>query len=229
MLSSRLRGGLGDNADETRAAGSLAYGGGGTQVRIDGAYLDADDYDIDGNSATDGSGSDGRLLNSALEKTSGSVAVGQFGSRGSLAANLSRYESTYGLPIEEEAFIDLEQDRLDLEGRLLQPFEGVDSIRLRYGRGDYEHTEFEPNGEPGSVFTNEAYEARVELTSTLPRQTRLHQTPQHSFCRCYPFLQRISYECLQIIDYRIMKITKISREPLKKFVVLSQMWNFDYF
>ncbi|MGQ0528377.1 MAG: TonB-dependent receptor [Panacagrimonas sp.] len=162
-LASSLRGSFGSNADERSAAGRLAYGFGGTQLHLDGAFLEADDYDIDGNSAVDGSGNDGRLLNSAVEKSSGSVSAARFGEAGSLAASYARYETEYGLPVEEEAFIDLEQERIDLEGRWLRPFQGVDSLRLRAARGDYEHTEFEAPGEPGTVFKNDQTDARFEL------------------------------------------------------------------
>lgn len=160
----RLRGGFGSNADERSASGRVAYGfSSGTQLAADGAWLDADDYDIDGNSAVDGSGNDGKLLNSAVEKTSGSVSVAQFWERGSLAASYGRYLTEYGLPIEEEAFIDLEQDRVDVEARVRDPFAGFEALRLRVGQGDYEHTEFEAPGEPGTVFKNDQTEGRFEL------------------------------------------------------------------
>lgn len=160
----RLRGGFGSNADERSASGRLAYGfGSGTQLAVDGAWLDADDYDIDGNSAVDGTGNPGKLLNSAVEKASGSVSAAQFWDRGSLAASYGRFETEYGLPIEEEAFIDLEQDRIDLEARVREPFAGFEALRLRIGQGDYEHTEFEAPGEPGTVFRNDQTEGRFEL------------------------------------------------------------------
>ena len=158
-----LRGSLGSNADERSAAGKFVYGFGSTQLRVDGAMLEADDYDIDGNSALDGSGNQGRLLNSAVDRATGSVSAAQFWDAGSLAASYSRFETEYGLPIEEEAFIDLEQDRLDLEGRWFKPVAGVDSLRLRVSQGDYEHTEFEAPGEPGTVFKNDQTDARFEL------------------------------------------------------------------
>lgn len=162
-LKTRLSGGFGSNGDETTASGSLGYGFGSTQLHLDGAWLDADDYEIDGNAAVDGSGSEGRLRNSAVEKKSGSISAAQFWDRGSLAASYGRFETTYGLPVEETAFIDLEQDRFDLEGRLLGPVEGVESVRLRIAQGRYEHTEFEAPGVPGTLFRNDQNEGRLEL------------------------------------------------------------------
>lgn len=60
-------------------------------------------------------------------------------------------------------FIDLEQTRIDVNGRfefLDGPFE---AIQLFAGIADYEHTEFEGLGVPGTVFSNEGHEVRVEL------------------------------------------------------------------
>ncbi|MEM1404529.1 MAG: TonB-dependent receptor [Pseudomonadota bacterium] len=65
---------------------------------------------------------------------------------------------------EGNALLDLDQTRIDLEGALEQPFEGFSSLNFRVGYNDYEHTEFEGNGEAGTVFTNEAWEGRLELT-----------------------------------------------------------------
>lgn len=162
-FQTRLGGGYGSNGDERTASGSIGYGFGSTQLHLDASWLDADDYDIDGNSAVDGSGNQGRLLNSAVEKKSGALSAAQFWERGSLAASYGRFETTYGLPVEEAAFIDLKQDRYDVEGRLLAPVDGIESIRLRLGHGQYEHTEFEEPGVAGTVFMNDQTEGRLEL------------------------------------------------------------------
>ena len=42
--------------------------------------------------------------------------------------------------------------------------EGIKSINARIGYNDYEHVEFEGNGEAGTRFTTEAVEGRLELT-----------------------------------------------------------------
>lgn len=156
--------GFGSNGDERSASARLAYGIGGTQLRIDGSDLEVDDYEIHGNSAVDGSGTRGRLPNSAVDKQSGALSAAQVWDRGSVAASYARFETRYGLPIEETAFIDLEQDRFDADLRLLRPFAHADSLRLRLGNGDYEHTEFEAPGEPGTVFKNRQLDGRLELT-----------------------------------------------------------------
>ncbi len=66
---------------------------------------------------------------------------------------------------EEEgmAFLDLEQTRFDLEAGLDAPFEGVRSVNFRLGYNDYEHVEFEGNGEAGTRFATQAWESRIEV------------------------------------------------------------------
>lgn len=155
-LRSSVRLGGVSNADERNAAARFSYGfSSGTQMSVDGAWLDADDYEAGGDR--------GRIDNSALEKKSGSVSLAQIGERGSVAATYSLFRTEYGLPIEETAFIDLKQDRFDIEARVKQPLQGFESLRVRYGQGDYQHTEFEAPGEPGTVFYNDQNEGRVEL------------------------------------------------------------------
>ncbi len=57
--------------------------------------------------------------------------------------------------------IQLKQTRFDVNGAV--DFDGpIERVQLFAGYADYEHTEFEPNGEAGTVFANEGYEVRVE-------------------------------------------------------------------
>lgn len=59
--------------------------------------------------------------------------------------------------------LELEQTRVDFEADIAGPFATFANLNIRLGRNDYEHLEIEPNGEVGTVYTNDAYEARVEL------------------------------------------------------------------
>lgn len=79
---------------------------------------------------------------------------------------VKRTEDEYGLlpedPIEPGGRIQLEQTRIETRGDFrirLGPFD-----RLDYGfqHSDYQHTEFEGDGEPGTRFTSEGWEARFE-------------------------------------------------------------------
>lgn len=68
---------------------------------------------------------------------------------------------------EEEGgvIIDLKQRRLDLAGGVEGDFALFQKINIRFGYADYEHSEFEPNGEVGTVFSNEGWEGRLELVT----------------------------------------------------------------
>ena len=61
--------------------------------------------------------------------------------------------------------LELEQTRVDFEAGIAEPFAGVSSLNIRIGMNDYEHVEIEPSGEIGTLFENNAYEARIELVN----------------------------------------------------------------
>ncbi|MEM9623325.1 MAG: Plug domain-containing protein, partial [Pseudomonadota bacterium] len=128
----------------------------------------------------------GELPGSDLKSHGGAFGLSYVGERGFIGLAVSSYEAEYGLPghghheeeghDEEEAEeeheeeeeegnpnLDLEQTRIDFEAGLSEPFAGIESINLRIGANDYEHIEVEGNGEPGTTFSTEAYEARIEL------------------------------------------------------------------
>ena len=155
-LRARIGASYASVADQPAASGRIEYGIGQTLFNVDAAWRDADDYRIPDAPSDE-------LENSAVRTASGSASVAQFGAMGSIAARYGRFDSRYGLPNEETAFIDLEQSRRDIEARLNRPISGLESLRLRYGSSQYEHIEFEDAGEPGTRFTNDQKEARLEL------------------------------------------------------------------
>jgi len=65
--------------------------------------------------------------------------------------------------VEDAPVVILEQTRVDVEAGLDDPFDGFEGLNLRLGINDYEHVENEA-GEVGTAFSNEAWEARAELT-----------------------------------------------------------------
>ena len=124
----------------------------------------------------------GRLENSQYEARGGAGGLSYIGERGFIGLSVSTYQAEYGLPgghghheeeeeeeeeehEEEEggAFIDLDQTRIDIEAGLSDPFGAFTDLNFRLGYNDYEHIEFEGNGERGTVFSNEAIEGRLEL------------------------------------------------------------------
>lgn len=122
----------------------------------------------------------GILEGSRSERRGGAVGLSFVGDSGLAGFSVSSLDAEYGLvgghgheeeEGEEEAqeaeegpgIIDLSQTRFDFEVQINNPFEGVENINFRLGVNDYEHNELEPNGEVGTLFSNEAWEARLEL------------------------------------------------------------------
>jgi iron complex outermembrane receptor protein len=131
----------------------------------------------------------GTLENSGVESQSISGGLTLVGDDGFIGVAVRRQENKYGIVgghehEEEETllaslaapditlaavgdtpelpFIDMEQTRIDLRGGWNfsnGPFERVTGSMSVV---DYKHTEFEGPGIPGTVFTNEGYEARLE-------------------------------------------------------------------
>lgn len=124
---------------------------------------------------------EGRVHNSATENTAASVGASLIGDRGFFGANVSLFDSTYGIPTEgehegeeaqgaeeaeghghEDVVIDLKQRRLDLKGGIREPFGAFRGAKFRFGVSDYEHRELEGE-EVGTRFENQGYEGRLEF------------------------------------------------------------------
>jgi iron complex outermembrane receptor protein len=164
------------SADEGRQAAGRVVGKLGQFVGVlNAGWLDTDDIDIPGfalsQSARDeaiaggadpANFADGSLPNSAVENKSLSAGLSWVGDSAFLGGAVRRAENRYGIVAEEEAFIDMEQTRYDLRGGM--DFDGpIKSLHATGSKVDYEHTEFEGPGEPGTRFTNDGWEGRIEL------------------------------------------------------------------
>lgn len=102
----------------------------------------------------------GHLLNSASDTQGGSAGASLIGDAARGGLSWSRYETTYGIVGEEEAFIDMQQDRYDAKAEL--DLDGpIEALHFSGSYNDYTHTENEAPGEPGTVFNQDAYELRV--------------------------------------------------------------------
>jgi iron complex outermembrane receptor protein len=156
-------------ADDRSGAASLNGGGGLLAWHADFLKRDADDVNIPGFArsaelrAEDPREEEARdtLPNSYSRSTSGALGASLVGARGFLGVSFSGLDTNYGSPAEEEVHIELRQRRGDIRGEWHQPVSGLRNLRLRIGIADYEHTEFEGE-EPGTKFTNEAWEGRLE-------------------------------------------------------------------
>lgn len=143
---------------------TLEGGNGDVAWHLDGFKRRAKDYEIPGRIvADDPDSASGRLPGSDLDADGGGAGVSFTRGGGFLGAGVSGLRNTYGLPTGEGTFIKLKQNRIDLAGEVPRPLAGIEQIKFRVGRGDYEHSEIEPTGEVATTFKNKADEARVEI------------------------------------------------------------------
>jgi iron complex outermembrane receptor protein len=64
---------------------------------------------------------------------------------------------------EDAPYIDLVSERIDLKGEYFNPVSGIESMRFRASRTNYEHGEMD-EGEAVTVFGNKGYDVRVDIT-----------------------------------------------------------------
>lgn len=144
------------------------------------AELHHDDDDHDDNHDEGDAEHTGVLENSFHESRSASAGLSYITDRSRIGFSISDSDSLYGLPgghghgdeehegeddgdEEETVTLDLEQTRLNAIAELVAPMRGLDLAKLSFSTNDYGHTELEGD-EIGTVFENDEYEARVELT-----------------------------------------------------------------
>lgn len=164
-------------ADDRTGALRLDGGGDAFAWHVDMLRRDAGDYEIPGFAELEpeaGETPEGVLENSSFETTSGSVGGSWLGDNGFLGISLSSYDSNYGVPghheesampgMEEELVrIDLDQTRFDLKGGWTSMSGPIHQVSVRLGVNDYRHQELE-GAETGTLFENQAYEGRIELS-----------------------------------------------------------------
>ena len=115
----------------------------------------------------DPAGSDGELPNSFVQTNSVAGGLSWIGDKGFLGGAVRQQSSQYGLPLEETAFIDLTQTRYDIRGGLNVENGFLTKITAAGSVADYEHTEFEAPGEPGTIFKTNGFEGRIEAGHVL--------------------------------------------------------------
>jgi iron complex outermembrane receptor protein len=123
-------------------------------LHLDGTFRETDNYNIPGQE---------RLDNSATESHALTGGLSYVGERGFLGAAVHSFNTNYGVPgdPDEQVSIALDQTRVDINGAI--KFGGlIEKLQLFGGYADYTHTEFEAPGEPGTVFTNQGGEIRLE-------------------------------------------------------------------
>jgi iron complex outermembrane recepter protein len=108
----------------------------------------------------------GHIPNTDSDTRGGALGASYIGETLRGGVSWSRYNSTYGIPGEEAAFIDMKQNRIDAKGDV--DLQGVISaLHVSGSYNDYTHTEFEAPAEPGTVFNQEAYDTRFTADNDL--------------------------------------------------------------
>lgn len=149
----------------------LAHDGGLEHIawHVDGFFRERNNVSIDG-SAVDQSlemtdfNSRDYISNSDARSWSGTAGFSWVGEDGYIGFSANYLDNNYGIPPSDEAVrIDLQQARYDMKAEWRGPIDFFEALRLRVGVNDYEHAELESNGAAGTVFNNDAVEARMEL------------------------------------------------------------------
>ena len=114
----------------------------------------------------------GELPNSGAETSDVAAGVAYIDGGGSIGVSVNHYDSLYGVPIRysldpnvegEAVMLDVQQTRADLRAEI-DPYVGfLDSIKLRAGFADYQHSELAEDGAVGTTFFDQGIEARLEF------------------------------------------------------------------
>lgn len=131
----------------------------------DGTLRNANDYRLPDTSNPELNGQP--LANSFVETNSLTGGLSYIGERGFIGIAVQNYNTFYGIPgdPDEAVTIDIDQLRLDVNAALeLDGF--IERVQFFGGIADFDQTEFEAPGEPGTVFTNNGFEARLEAIQT---------------------------------------------------------------
>ncbi|OQW58021.1 MAG: hypothetical protein A4S17_12210 [Proteobacteria bacterium HN_bin10] len=140
----------------TQGSAEIGFGAGPLALHVSGAARDADPYDTP----------IGEALNQWVRLRNLGAGGSLTGEWGFAGLAIKQTENEYGLlpedPSEPGGRIEMEQTRIESRGDLridVGPFD-----RLDYGvqHSDYEHTEFEGDGAPGTRFFSEGWEGRLE-------------------------------------------------------------------
>ncbi len=139
---------------------------GGLMFRLSAAARETDDYDIPGFANIDGTGAYGTAPNSWTSFRAYSAGASLVRDWGYAGVAIKRTTDEYGLPPEPGAtqggHIELEQTREEARGDVRVGWGPFDGLDFGLQHSDYEHTEFEADGAPGTTFTNEGWEGRIE-------------------------------------------------------------------
>ena len=172
-------------SNEKMLSGDINGGVGNFAFHADGFTRDSDDYDIPNEASDADSDSIGKLENSAIDATGGTLGIGWIGDDLNVAFSYARLDNEYGVPGHEHAHEEDEHDEEDhydeehadeheeesVFARLKQnryqsrvDWQNIDGpftqVHWLNAYTDYEHSEIE-DGAVGTTFSNEAKESRL--------------------------------------------------------------------
>jgi len=143
--------------DGAQGAANVGFGAGPFALRLSASARDTDPYETP----------IGEALNQWTRVRTYGAGGSLLGDWGFAGLAVKNTQDEYGLlpedPSEPGGRIELEQTRIESRGDFRVNWGPFD--RLDYGvqHSDYEHTEFEGDGAPGTQFTSEGWEGRIEL------------------------------------------------------------------
>jgi iron complex outermembrane receptor protein len=104
------------------------------------------------------------MPNSFVDNEGFSVGGSLIGPQGFIGIAFTRYDALYGIAASEEnARIDMIQDKFQSRGEWRVGGMGIEAIRYWFGASDYRHNEIVPGEGIENIFTNKETEGRVEV------------------------------------------------------------------
>jgi iron complex outermembrane receptor protein len=148
---------------------------GSVAVHLDTAINNANNYTIPGGSVQAPGGwtippegaeapnYTGKLPNTFSNQNNLGFGASYIGKSGYTGISVERLNNNYGIPTPEGGSINQSQNRYDLQHQTRDPFSGFTSFKFSAANTNYNHTEFNNQGEAASQWKNIANEARIEL------------------------------------------------------------------
>lgn len=150
---------------DSSSHGSLSVDGSAGKIglHVDASALNAGDYRIPGHrNRSDPASAHGRLPQTYSRQQSLGAGGAYIGDWGHAGVSVSTLDNRYGVPTEEGANIDLQQQRIDAETLWRNPSPAFESFKASLGYTDYRHTEFDIAKTPETTFSSRAWESRLE-------------------------------------------------------------------
>ena len=150
------------------AQGAIKLGAeaGGFALTLSGSARETNDYDIPGNTNSDGAGTEGFAPNSFTSLRTAGIGASRIGDWGYAGLAVKNIKNEYGLPPEGPGEaggrIEMEQTRIESRGDFKVDLGFFNRLDYGFQHSDYEHTEFESDGAAGTRFESKGWEGRVE-------------------------------------------------------------------